>query len=286
MALALATLTGCRTVPSSSLSAFAGGINAVRTQSQEAFAVVNELAADASVEYAAKQPHLTQASFTAGLDIEGLQAWDEILQKTEDYAQHLQALTSPERARQFGDEAVNLSAELKDFGQHLAQGGLITKSPSFSPGIATGFTELGELVITFQAQSHARSALTKADPAIAHIFRSMADSVGAATTNGIRGTVHAHWDQRLADDKAAFLSAPDLDTKRKIASEFRDLLQRRSNQDLALVSLRRSLLQLADLHHALAQGENWTAQSAVSAIQTEIQYTRDLNARFTEALRK
>jgi hypothetical protein len=280
-AVALATITGCRTVPSDSLGAFSSGVNGMRTQSQQAFAAVNELAADASVEYAAKQPHLAEASFAAGLDEESLQAWDEILQKIQNYAQHLLALTSPERGRQFADEAVNLGTELQDFGQHLAEGGLVNKSPSVSPGIASGFTELGKLIIEFQGQSHARHALVKADPEISRIFRNMADSIGATTTNGIRSTVHAHWDQRLADDKEAFLSA-DLDTKRKIASDFRDLLQRRSTQDLALASLRRSLLQLADLHHAVAQGEAWTAQSAVSAIQSELQYTRDLNARFSE----
>jgi hypothetical protein len=255
-------------------------------QSQEAFGAVNSMVADASLDFAAKQPTLTEASFAAGLDDESLQAWDQILGKLQNYAQHLQALTSPDLAKQLGDAAVNLSGDLKDFGQHLQQAGLVNKSPSISPGIATAFTELGELVIRFQAQAHAREALATADPDVARIFRSMADSVGTSQTNGIRGTVHAHWDEQLAAQKVAFLSASDPAAKRQLASDFRDLLQRRSAQDLVLLSLRSSLLQLADLHHALAQGETWTAQSAAAAIAAEIQETRDIDNRLKDKLAK
>jgi hypothetical protein len=48
-----------------------------------------------------------------------------------------------------------------------------------------------------------------------------------------------------------------------------------------LLSLRRSLLHLADLHHALAQGDSLTARSAAAAIGNEVQHTRALYSRFT-----
>jgi len=257
----------------------------VRTQSQEAFDAVNQLVADASVEFAASQPRLVESTFAAPLDQESLGTWDQILAKLEKYAHHLQALTSPDVAKQFEDEAVNLSGELKDFGQHLQQAGLANTSPQFNPAIATGFTKLGELIIRFHAQTRARQVMADTDAEIARIFRTMADSVGASRTNGIRGTVTSHWTQRLAEKTGAFLSAPDQAAKRQIAADYRDVLQRRSAQDLVLLSLRRSLLQLADLHHALAQGERWTAQSAGAAIADEISRTRELAERFKEKLK-
>ena len=180
---------------------------------------------------------------------------------------------------------MNLSGELKDFGQHLQQAGLANTSPQFNPAIATGFTKLGELIIRFHAQTRARQVMADTDAEIARIFRTMADSVGASRTNGIRGTVTSHWTQRLAEKTGAFLSAPDQAAKRQIAADYRDVLQRRSAQDLVLLSLRRSLLQLADLHHALAQGERWTAQSAGAAIADEISRTRELAERFKEKLK-
>ncbi|HXT40418.1 MAG TPA: hypothetical protein VN887_10380 [Candidatus Angelobacter sp.] len=285
LAAAALVLTGCKTVPADTLTSFTSGITSARTQSQEAFNAVNELVADASLDYAASQTNLVESSFTAGLDEESLAAWDQVLEKLEKYAQHLQLLTSPDLAKSFDDEAVNLSAELNNFGQHLQGSGLINKSPQISPAIATGFTKLGELIVRLRAQTRARKVLVATDAEIGRIFRTMADSVGTSRTNEIRGTVTAHWTQFLAEKKVAFRNQPDLAGKRQIAADFLQLLERRVAQDLVLLSLRRSLLQLAELHHALAQGERWTAQSAAAAIADEIKRTRDLNDRFKDKLK-
>src|SRR5260221_1554003 len=243
------------------------------------------MVADTSLDFAASQPHLLESSFAAGLDEESLQAWDQILAKLEKYSQHLQALTSPDVAKAFDEEAVNLSGELKGFGEHLQQAGLVNKSPDISPAIATGFAKLGEIIIRSRSQARARKVLAETDAEAGRIFRTMADSVGPSQTKGIRGTVMSHWSQRLAEKKVAFGTAPDQAAKRQIAADFRDLLKRRDAQDLVLVSLRRSLLALADLHHALAQGQPWTAQSAAAAIDDEIKRTRDLNDLFKNKLK-
>jgi len=285
LALTMAVFTGCKTIPQDSVTTFSNGINTVRTQSQESFNAVNEMVADASLDFAARQPTLRESSFAAGLDDESLHAWDQILGKLEKYAQHLQALTSPELTKEFDAEAVNLSGELKDFGQHLKEAGLASKSPEISPSIATGFTELAGFIIRFRAQARAREVLGGSDAEVGRIFRTMADSIGTSQTNGVRGTVTSHWTQRLADQKGSFLNASDFAAKRQVAAEFRNLLERRTAQDSVLLSLRRSLLQLADLHHALAVGEPWNSQSAAAAIAAEIAHTRDLNSRFKEKLK-
>jgi len=285
LAAAVITLTGCKIVPPDALSSFASGITTARTQSQEAFNAVNELVADVSLDYAASQTNLLESSFAAGLDEESLAAWDEILEKLEKYGQHLQLLTSPDLAGSFDDEAVNLSGELKNFGQHLQGAGLINKSPEISPAIATGFTKLGELIIRLRAEARARKVLADTDAEIGRILATMAGSVGNSRTNGIRGTVTSHWTQLLGEKKVAFRSQPDQAGRRQVAADFRKFLKRRSAQDLVLLSLRRSLLQLADLHHALARGERWSVQSAADAIADEIKRTRDLNGRFQDELK-
>ena len=285
LALLLAAAAGCRTASPDSVAAFSSGVTAARTQSQEAFSAVNDLVADASLDYAAAQPRLLEANFAAGLDAESLDAWDQVLGKLEKYAQHLQALTSPQLAKPFEDATVSLSGELKDFGRHLQQSGLTDKAPQLSPSLATAFTELADLVIRIHANARARDVLRDTDPEISRICRSLADSVGTTRTNGVRGTVNAHWTQQLAEQKAAFLGKTDFGDKRAIAATFRKLLQNQTAQDLVLLSLRRSLLQLAELHHALAQGDRLSAQGAAAAIAGEVQHTRDLYDRFTTTLK-
>jgi hypothetical protein len=283
---ALLVLTGCKTVPSEQLAAFSSGVSAARNQSQEAFAAVNEMIADVSLDYAAEQKHLTEASFAAGLDEASLQVWDQVFQHLGAYAQHLADLTSPTVGKEFEDETVNLSGNLKNFGEHLKDADVVAKVPQIDPSIATGFAKLGGLLIRMRAQGQARKVINEIDPEVGRILRGMADTVGASATNGIRGTVTSHWTQLLTRPKLQFLEQTNnIPARRQIATEFRDLLQRRTAQDLTLLSLRRSLLQLAELHHALAQGQSWTAQSAAAAIMAEIQQTRELNARFREKLK-
>jgi hypothetical protein len=276
--------TGCKTVPNTNLQAFSAGLTSAQTQSDEAFHAVNQMIADVSLDHAARQPHLLEADFSAGLDPGSIQIWDDILAKIGKYAQHIAALTSPDVAKSFDDEAVNLSGELKNFGDHLQSVG-VSQVPQLNPSLATGFTTLGELIIRYRAQARALEVLASTDQTIANIFETMADAIGPTQTNGIRGTVAAHWTQLLAEKKVAFLTA-DQAGKRQLASDFRDLLDRKATQDLVLVSLRHSLLQLRDLHHALAQGQPLTAQAAADAISDEIKRTRDLNDRFTAQLQK
>ena len=275
---------GCKTVPTDSLATLASGITAAKTQSHEAFQAVNDLVADTSLDFAASQPTLRESSFEAGLDEASLQAWNEIFDKLEIFVQHLQFLTAPDIAKQFDAESVNLSSELKRFGQHLQQTGLTKNTPEFNPSLAAGFTELADLVIRYRSQAQARQAIVAMDAELGRIFVGMADSIGTSQTNGIRGTVAAHWTQQLAVKKEAFLGASDHAAKRQIAAEFSDLMKRRAAQDMILLSLRQTLLQLANLSHALAEGQNLSAQSAVSRIQDEIRRTRDLHDQFKQKL--
>ena len=75
----LLLVTGCRTLPQETIASFAGAASAARSNSQEVFAAVDELISEASIDYAAAQPTLSEASFVAGLDQNGLELWDQAL---------------------------------------------------------------------------------------------------------------------------------------------------------------------------------------------------------------
>jgi hypothetical protein len=276
----LSLVCGCRTVPQDSLASFSTGLTTAKSQSTDTFKIVNDLIADASIDYAAKQPTLTESSFAAGLDDASILVWEQALGELEQYAEYLQSLTSPALAKQFEDESINLSSELMAFGDHLGK----SKAPEISPSLAAGFTELGQLIIRLKGQTAALKVLAESDSEIRHILFTMSDSIGYSCTNGMRGTVNAHWNQLLAAKKLEFISQSDISKRLAIAADFRDLMQRRATQDIVLVSLRQSLMNLAALHHALAHGESMDARTYGASIVEEMKHTKELSARFQEAL--
>jgi hypothetical protein len=273
-------------VPSDSVATFSSAVTAEKSHSMEAFTAVNQLMADASLDYAAKQPTLSEANFTAGLDQNGLQVWEEAFEKLERYAQHLQTLTSPELSKDFEDQSVNLAGDLQAFGDRLQKEGAISQAPKFDPTLAAGFTELGSLVIRLKAQSDAKRVLIGADPHIREVLLGMAGSIGGSTAEGVRGTVKTHWNMLLAEKKLDFLEAQDLAKRREVAAAFQSLLLKRAAEDSALLSLHDSLISLADLHHALATGEAWSARKTLDVLSDEMTRTTELKASFQQKVNK
>ena len=108
----------------------------------------------------------------------------------------------------------------------------------------------------------------------------MADTIGATRNEGLRGTVHANWDQRKAAQQVAFLDSKVSTARRAIAVQYAGFLRQQTLQDLALGDLRRSLLSLADAHRALASGRNTDLASAVAAVEQGMQNTLGLANRF------
>jgi len=277
-------LAGCKVLPHDSAAAFTSSVATTRTQSQQAFDAINDLVAEGSIGYAASQPHLLETNILTGLDPRGEQAWDRILQALGKYGQHLQALTAPEFTKPFEEEAENLGGELKTVGKDLQTNGFLSQAPQITPALASAFAAVGDLILEARAQAHAQKIARAADPHIGHICQTLADSIGTGPTNGLRGTVFQHWNDLLAEKKNDFLTAPDAAAKRKIAADFAALLQRRAAQDQVLISLQHSLLKLAELHHALANGQSWTIKNATAAIAAEAQRGSDLYNRFNAKL--
>ncbi|HEX4342384.1 MAG TPA: hypothetical protein VH255_03280, partial [Verrucomicrobiae bacterium] len=71
--------------------------------------------------------------------------------------------------------------------------------------------------------------------------------------------------------------------KLTIATKYAGLLNSATSQDLALASLQKSLLALADAHHALAAGDALGVSVAVADVEAELQNTANLTARFQAA---
>ena len=298
--------SGCKTMPSEALTSFAPGVTSAKTQSEETFQAINELIAEDQLEDAAHATNLSEHLFYEVLDAQSLKVWDDTLAKLETYSLHLQALTSPDLTKNFVAESENLGANLQAFGQSLQAHGLVETAPVISPGVAAAFTEVGNLLIRAKAQRDAIKIAQAADASICRAFQSMADSLGDTAEHGLRTTVRDHWQGRLAEPKKQFRLAEEamqkaiadnpadkqkfmadaVAAKKIIAASFLELIQKQKAEDELLAALRRSLLNLANLHSALAKGSAVDARALSQIITGEVKASRDIYAKFASTLKK
>jgi hypothetical protein len=279
MAVGTLCLAACQnTIQPDTVSKFSEGVAQTQTQAQAAFHDSNALARDESIEYviATTRPGITEKDFAPALDPAAVAAWDAAFTAIESYASALEQLLSKDQTTQFTAAAVALGAELRT-GQIGAE---------VSPGVATAFTQLGEVLLTMEAQKDARTAMRKADPAIRDILTAMAGALGASNLQGLRGTVWLNWQDKL--DKGpveayaeAVKNHNNLDQKRTAANAYVQMLSQRDAQLTSLTNLRQSLLLLADAHSAAANGSPLNVAGLIALISQQTDETKSLLDQFS-----
>ncbi|HUJ09857.1 MAG TPA: hypothetical protein VL171_07505 [Verrucomicrobiae bacterium] len=270
---------GCGTVPIQNIQDFTTGVTAAQKQTTLAFQAVTDLTSDDVIDYAAAQPTLTDENFFLVLDPKAEAAWDRSFLALEKYGQDLVVLTSPDLTKDYKDYSVSLAEEIKKTGQVLQGANLVTSAPEPSAVLATAFTKLGDLLLRAKAQADAKRIVSATDPAVQQILFEMAADIGDSDGTGIRGTVHAHWQQRKGKCQVAFTKSDDAG-KRKLAVQFAGLISQQQAQDAVLESLHRSLLALASAHRALAKGEPFSMAASIAFIKNEVQDTEQLYSKF------
>ena len=225
--------------------------------------------------FAASQPTLIAANLVSVPSAEAAAAWDDLFSVLEKYGQHLSALTGADSTRGTENSILALARQFNDTADKLKHERLISKSPEISANLATGFTEVARLILRAHAQAEARKILLNTDSTMAGVFTGLAEAIGATSKDGLRHLISAHWDQRKVEKQGAFLSANPAE-RRRLTLEFSELLDAREIQDLALTALRRSILALADAHHAVARGREVSLGEAVGVITLELKHAREL----------
>ena len=279
--VAILLLAGCRSIPSADVQAFSTGVSAARSQTDTAFLAVTDLTTDSIIDYAASQATLKEANFLPVLDPEAIAVWDNVFSALEKYSQSLVLLTSPNLTSDYESAAVNLADQIKQTGSKLESKKLAGSAPAVPPSFAAAFTELGEILLRAKAQHDAIRIASQTDPKIQSILSVMADNIGATRNEGLRGTAHANWEQRKGTQQVAFLGTKEASARRAVTAQYASLLKQQGLQDLALGNLHRSLLALANAHHALANGRNADLASAVATVEQGVQNTEGLANRFS-----
>jgi len=269
--LAVLGAVSCTTVQPARVTAFGQGVDKVRLQVDTTFTTVNQMVTEDEIDRAVGLPTLTEDDVTVVLKNEDIAKWDKAFEEIDAYVAKLSSLLSPEQPQDFDKALGELGTEMKNLDPKTL--------PSAS--VATGFAELGRLLIEAKAQRDALRIARNTDTAMKTIFTEMADTIGPDHSKGLRGTVWEHWKTRMDSERQAFLRAKDKsDIRREIINAYISLRDKRDGQDLQLGSLRQSLLDLASAHEALARGSDTDLAAAITMIQQELEATRALSEQF------
>lgn len=272
VAFSVVSLVGCTAGPSAeAIPPFRQGVVTANQQSQTAFADVNAMLREQQLDRVVTQPTLSEDAFFSALAAEDLAVWQRAFASIEAYAGKLEALLSPDRRTEVEGELRKLGADLE---QRYASAG----AEELPPGIAAGFVKLGGLLVQLKAGQDAMVIIRKVNPAVQDIFLSMAEAIGTrdaeGNLEGVRLTVWTAWNQELGKLTKDFLKA-DSAQKRRLAEQYLKMLGEREANDLALASIRASILALAAAHGQLAQGDRVSAAGLIRIVQEEYKGLRD-----------
>jgi hypothetical protein len=281
-----ALFTGCKTIDSTAASKFATSVTTVKSQADDALNAAATLTRDAGITYVATQPTLKESDFAETPTADIISEWDNTLSTIEAYALNLAALSSPDATKNFNVAATNLFNQFTQTADRLNTNPL-SSSPAISAGLATGFTQVANLILEAKAQATARKIAAATDPQIMKILNLLAAEIGENHDGPcLRNTIYRVWDTKAGALTKTFLKAPDQAAKIVVVQQYANLLAERTAQDESLLALRRSLLALSDAHHALAQGNETSIQSTLTIVLNDLQQTHDLYNQFSSDLKK
>jgi hypothetical protein len=260
---------GCKTAAPESATKFREGLAVVQNDSQKIFVEFNALVREVQLDRAEKLTNLRESDVAPALDAESVGRWNMALEAMSLYASALMTLADPARAKE-------VETSLKALGDHIvalcppkeaasSQGGELTQAVS----------HIGGLVTDVAARRKALELACEADPSIRVVLLQMAGMIGCdQTTGGVRTTMWTNCTLRADQLRGDFLAARA--NKRKVAATYATAIESRQASDAALCALRRALLDLADVHTAMAQGRSADAAEVIQFMRQEVAYAKEL----------
>jgi hypothetical protein len=281
----LMMLTGCKTVDSTAASKFAASVTNVKAQADTVLTAAAASTRAEGVAFVATQPTLSEADFAETPASDVIVEWDDLFSAIETYALNLAALSSPNVTAPFDAAATNLFDQFTQTATRINANAL-SSTPARTAGISAAFAEMAHLILEAKAQAAARKVAAQTDPQMGRLFTLLADEIGADHTSPcLRTTIYRTWNTQKDALNGPFLRAADLGAKTAIAQQYETILANRALEDASLASLRNALLALAQAHHALAQGDEVSAQAAMTFTANELQRTQVLYSQFSADLK-
>jgi hypothetical protein len=265
-------LAGCAGPSPRAIADWHDGVVAVRDQSALTFKGVNDLVREAQIKRAATLPSLKEADFHPGLDAESIAAWNRALDSLAAYGAALSTLLGTPLTQGVGDATKGLAESIAA----TSKSDILAKRP----GLASALGKLAGKLASVAAARSAKTIMAEADEPIGEVLDQMArminDDTGGAVS-GVYQTVHSHWTLQADEVRVEFLRAPPAE-KRNVAARYAGVLERRDASDAALVSLRRSLLELRVAHARAAAGGAHDTSALIANVHEQIRFLKDLLA--------
>lgn len=262
-------LLACATTDPQSLTKFKQGLSVVQTNSQTIIIEFNRFVRELQLDRAATLPNLKESDVAPGLDEESVGRWNAAVEALSLYASSLETLTAP-------TGVAKVEKSLKSLGDRIIAINPPKDPTSFKTGeLNQAISHIGKLIVGAAANKKALEIAREADPSVRAVLMQMADMIGdAQTTAGLRATMYSNWTTRADQFRASFLQ-PNAN-KRQVAAMYAEALEGRQTCDASLSALRKALLDLADLHTAIAQGRSADASEIVAILQQEVASAKQL----------
>lgn len=271
-------LSGCATADRGGSAAFATGVAAARAQTKTAFDATRELTRTRTIERALGQKELVEASLKLFPSRAVVAEWERVLGAIEAYARVLASLQAGDSAKQVESALGGLAVQ---FNATAAQTGSSQRARS---GPVTMLSQVSNALLRTKGRRKAAEVAAQTDVAIRQVLLALAEGIGSNPDEELRGTVRAVWEERQTELGIKFKETEKPEERRKIITEFSELLQRRDAQDQVLANLRGTYLTLADAHTALARGNSADLSGAVGFITEELKHARELKERLARTL--
>lgn len=279
---------GCASVQPARVIQFQQSADTVHTQAQITFRAIDDFVTEDEIRLVVTKGALAESDVAVMLPPSEIGKWEKAFSAVDSYCKSLSALLDPALATDTENSIVAAATELK----------ALDKNALPDPIISTAFTQVGGLLIEAKAQGDALKTARSADPAMQVIFSAMAHAIGSdGDEPGLIKTVSEHWTDRMAarenlfhrnfdafrqghpkpsdDDTAAFETS-----QRQVVLGYIQLRDQRDANLLALTSLRKSLLGLAEAHSALARGSSPDLSATLSKLQAELDAAKALHEQF------
>jgi hypothetical protein len=260
---------GCPTAPPESVTKFGQGLAVVNTDARRILLEFNKFVRDIQLDRAETLKNLQESDVAPGLDAESVSRWNAAMEAMSLYASALATLTDP------GGTA-GTEKSLKSLGNRIvALGPPRDAASSRGDELTRAVSHIGGLIVDRAARRKALEIAREADPSVRAVLLQMANMIGRDhTTGGLRTTIWSNWTIRANQIRVDFL-APGA-KKRKVAAMYATAIENRQTSDIALGTLRMALLNLADLHTAVAQGRSADASEIILFMRQEVTYAKQL----------
>lgn len=270
-----AALGGCAGPTQKPLADWHDAVVAVREQSATTFrGGVNDLVREAQLTRAATLPSLKESDFTPGLDADSIAAWNRALDSLAAYSAALATLLSPELAAGVGDSTKRLGESIAT----SSKSDLLAKQP----GLASALGKLGAKLASVTATRSAKDIMAQTDSAVSETLGQMARMINddsGGKESGIYQTVYTNWTTQANEIRGVdFLSAQTPADKRNVAARYAAVLDQRAIAAAALLSLRRSLLDLAAAHSRAAAGGPMDTSVLIANVHEQTAFLKSLLA--------